>query len=69
MMEGNVTGLLHPVREHGVPSRCKHGHSSQHQILAKGHVGSGFEVQAFKVSEFQGFKRWHDFKAQNTLKP
>jgi hypothetical protein len=59
--------LLHPVREHGVPSRCENGHSSQHQILAKGHLGSGF-----KVSRFQSFKvsrDANDFKARNTLKP
>src|ERR1700680_2969836 len=51
MMEGNVAGLLHPVGEHGVPSRCKNGYSSQHQILAKGHLGLRF--QSFKVSTFQ----------------
>ena len=38
MMKGDVTDLLHPVREHGVTGRCKDGHSGQHQILAKGHV-------------------------------
>jgi hypothetical protein len=71
MMEGNVADLLHPVREHGIASRCKNGYSSQHQILAKGHLGSGF-----KVSEFQGFKEGNDFKAEHietlkraTLKP
>jgi hypothetical protein len=37
MMEGNISGLLHPMREHGITRRCKHGNSSQHHILAKGH--------------------------------
>ena len=45
MMEGNIAGLLHPVREHGVTRRRKDGHSSQHQILAKGHLRlSGLDI-------------------------
>ena len=53
MMEGNVAGLLHPVRKHGITSRCKDGDSSQHQILAKGHLDLKVsELQSFKVSKF-----------------
>src|SRR5215469_17148742 len=38
MVKGNAAALFHPVREHGVSRRCKDGHSSQHQILAEGHL-------------------------------
>jgi len=36
MVNRDAASLLHPVRQHGVTGRCKDGHSSQHQILAKG---------------------------------
>jgi len=37
MMDGNVAGLLHPVREHGVSGRGEDRDSGQHKILAKVH--------------------------------
>src|SRR5579859_6598385 len=46
MREGNIAGLLHSMREHGVARRCEDGHSSQHQILAKGHGKSGSGLAA-----------------------
>ena len=46
MMEGNAAGLLHPVREHGVTRRRKDGHSSQHKILAKGHLRA--QISSFR---------------------
>ena len=47
MVDRDAAGLLHPVREHGVTGRCEDGHSSQHQILAKGQ--KQFSVNQYSV--------------------
>ncbi len=65
MMEGNVAGLLHPVRKHGITSRGKDGDSSQHQILVKGH---GKRNPGFKVARFQSFKVLAASRLSRTLK-
>src|SRR5438270_889910 len=50
MMYGDVAGLLHPVRKHGITGRCEDGHSSQHQILAEGHLNQ-FSVVSSQCSD------------------
>jgi hypothetical protein len=37
MMNGDVAGLLHTMREHGVSGRGKYRDPGQHKILAKVH--------------------------------
>src|SRR5580658_6000036 len=38
VMQGNIAGLLHAVRKHGVSGRSKDGYSGQDEIFAEGHV-------------------------------
>src|ERR1019366_5527257 len=41
VMNRDATDLLHAMREHGIASRGKHGHSGQDKTLAKVHWGLG----------------------------